>query len=169
MSADVLTEVAAERARQDKQWRQQNHPDGTGPAIHWGLGGPAFMVRDTARDITQFHASGAEPGLPVTWLDILREEVAEAFAEADPARLRAELIQIAAVAVQWVQAIDRRHEQPAGKCPKCDGCGRIATDDEDTPWSVWENLPVRSAASVILGMVKPVTCPACSGSGSVTR
>ena len=36
------------------------------------------------------------------------EEVAEAFAEADVRRLRAELVQCAAVAVKWVEAIDRR-------------------------------------------------------------
>jgi len=33
---------------------------------------------------------------------------AGAIAERDPAKLRAELIQVAAVAVQWIQAIDRR-------------------------------------------------------------
>jgi hypothetical protein len=39
---------------------------------------------------------------------ILREEVYEAFAEEDPAALRTELIQVAAVAATWVDAIDRR-------------------------------------------------------------
>jgi hypothetical protein len=34
--------------------------------------------------------------------------VAEALAEDDPTLLRAELIQVAAVAVAWVEAIDRR-------------------------------------------------------------
>ena len=42
-----------------------------------------------------------------TWADILREEYFEALAETDPARLRVELIQVAAVAVAWVEAIDR--------------------------------------------------------------
>jgi hypothetical protein len=44
----------------------------------------------------------------VTWRHILTEEVYEAFAESDPTKLRAELVQVAAVAVQWIQAIDRR-------------------------------------------------------------
>ena len=35
------------------------------------------------------------------------EEVAEAFEEHDPARLRSELVQVAAVAVAWVEKIDR--------------------------------------------------------------
>jgi hypothetical protein len=42
------------------------------------------------------------------WVDILEEEVAEAAAESDPAKLRAELVQVAAVAVAWIEAIDRR-------------------------------------------------------------
>lgn len=45
-----------------------------------------------------------------TWHAILHEEVAEAFAESDPARLRAELIQVAAVALRWIDAIDSRDQ-----------------------------------------------------------
>lgn len=103
---DVLQEVHAERNRQDRKWGEQNHPDGTGPNVWWGLTGPAHVVRDTARHLTDGHASGA--GGPLTWLDILREEIGEAFAEEDPVKLRAELVRVAAVAVQWIQAIDRR-------------------------------------------------------------
>lgn len=39
---------------------------------------------------------------------MLLEEVAEAFAESDDARLRAELVQVAAVAQAWIESIDRR-------------------------------------------------------------
>lgn len=105
---DVLTEVHAERNRQDRKWGEQNHPDGTGPDVWWtGHIGPARAVRDTYRALTDYHADNRESE-PLTWLDILREEIGEAFAESDPDALRAELIQVAAVAVQWVQAIDRR-------------------------------------------------------------
>jgi hypothetical protein len=54
------------------------------------------------------------------------------------------------------------------KCPKCDGCGRIANDDEGTPWTFWENLPVKSAAAVFLGLVQPIPCPGCDGDGEIT-
>ena len=105
---DVLREVHAERNAQDRKWGEQNHPDGTGPEVWWTRHlGPAHVVRDTYRDLTDAHASGVDG--PVTWLDILREEIGEAFAEEDPAALRAELVQVAAVAVSWVQAIDRRN------------------------------------------------------------
>lgn len=102
----VLDDIRAERAAQNAKWGEQNHPDGTGADIWWNLTGPAHAVRDTARHLTDAHAEGI--GGPLTWLDILREEVGEAFAEGDPEKLRTELIQVAAVATQWVEAIDRR-------------------------------------------------------------
>lgn len=103
----VLREVFRERMRQESIFGEQNHPDGTGPEVWWTRHlGPAHVVRDTYRDLTDAHASGVDG--PVTWLDILREEIGEAFAEDDPAKLRTELVQVAAVAVSWVQAIDRR-------------------------------------------------------------
>jgi hypothetical protein len=47
----------------------------------------------------------------VTWFDILLEEVAElleAIVTRDPATIRGEAAQVAAVAVGWIEAIDRR-------------------------------------------------------------
>jgi hypothetical protein len=95
--AGVLGEVSAERERQDAKFGEQNHPDGTG--------GPVMRQRaDEARAQCQYLAAngGAD------WRAILLEEVHEALAESAPARLRAELVQVAAVAVAWVGAIDRR-------------------------------------------------------------
>lgn len=39
---------------------------------------------------------------------ILDAEVCEAFDESDSKKLRANLVQVAAVAVNWIEAIDRR-------------------------------------------------------------
>lgn len=49
--------------------------------------------------------SKAESG-DVTWRDILTEEFQEAICEEDPERLRAELYQVAAVALRWIIAVD---------------------------------------------------------------
>jgi hypothetical protein len=50
----------------------------------------------------------------LTWADILEEEIAEALAESDPVKLRAELVQSGAVIVAWIEAIDRaRRAQPS--------------------------------------------------------
>ena len=50
---------------------------------------------------------GAE-GSASYWVGILMEEVGEAMQAQSASALRAELIQVAAVAVSWVEAIDRR-------------------------------------------------------------
>lgn len=108
-TTEVLWEVLNERDEQHHKWGEQNHPDGTGPDVRESaasaMGAPTFgVLADAARLYTE-HA--AEYGR-LTWADILREEFREALAESDPERLRSELVQVAAVAVAWVEAIDRR-------------------------------------------------------------
>lgn len=93
----VIADIIAERARQDDSFGAQNWPDGTGSKTQQDEAGQARKWCEDA------FASGYG-----TWSDILAEEVAEANAERDPTRLRAELIQVAAVACAWAQAIDRR-------------------------------------------------------------
>jgi hypothetical protein len=95
----VLGEVLQERVDQDAKWGEQNHLDGTGAA---------FRVRasEAQRRITE---AAFEQGAG-TWALIFLEEVAEVLAESDLERLREELVQAAAVAVAWVEAIDRRLE-----------------------------------------------------------
>lgn len=117
---NLAYEARVEMRRQFAKWGEQNHPDGTGPDERWlepvdvelGLLGatnktistPASALAAAATKVTDVSAAVGE----VTWLHILFEEVAEAFAESDPAALRAELVQVAAVALQWAGAIDRR-------------------------------------------------------------
>lgn len=50
-------------------------------------------------------------------------------------------------------------------CARCEGCGQIATSDQGEPWTAWLDLPLKSAAAVVLGLVRPIPCPACGGSG----
>lgn len=99
----VLGEVAAERRAQDDKWGwDRNLPDGTGGPV---MRSEAERMRARCQFLTE---NGGED-----WRAILLEEVYEALAEEDPAKLRNELIQVAAVAVVWVEAIDRRCPQPA--------------------------------------------------------
>ena len=91
----VLPEIAAERSRQDEQWGEQNHYNGTGP----GFARAANHARQRCQE-------AAKLGL-VTYRHILEEEVWEAFSETDPTKLRAELVQVAAVAVAWIEKLDR--------------------------------------------------------------
>lgn len=92
----VLADIAAERARQLAKWGEQNHPDGTGRP------GDDDMAN---LDRAKCKANGPDED---NWRDILQEEVSEAFAETHPLALRAELVQVAAVAVAWIETIDRR-------------------------------------------------------------
>lgn len=95
--AAVLGAIAGERERQDARWGEQNHHDGTGTTDY-------TRAADTARRECLKAATEDAP----MWSLILLEEVYEALAESDAARLRAELVQVAAVACAWVEAIDRR-------------------------------------------------------------
>jgi hypothetical protein len=95
--AHALMQVDDERIRQDQRWGEQNHADGTGAAYDVEM-----------RDAKRAQCDDAFLTGLGTWRHILEEEVAEAFAEEEPENLRAELIQVAAVAVAWVEAIDRR-------------------------------------------------------------
>lgn len=104
----AIEAVVAERARQGAKWGEQNHPDGTGANIEIVPLWYGEDLAEWAKASTDSHAQGGT----VTWGHILLEEVAEAFAESDPDLLRAELVQVAAVAVQWVEAIDGRRAEP---------------------------------------------------------
>lgn len=90
---DVVDEVHDERESQDAKWGEQNHPDGTSDSYALN----AHVARENY-----------ELAEKLTWRHILTEEFYEALAETDPVKLRAELIQVAAVAVAWIEAIDRR-------------------------------------------------------------
>ena len=56
-------------------------------------------------------------------------------------------------------------EEEVKRCERCEGCGQITSDDGGTPWIHWSNLPLSSAGAVLLGVVKPLVCPECNGSG----
>lgn len=111
----VLHEVRCERDRQNAKWGEQNHPDVDQVLMNRPGGcSPQRMAEEyeipnatRAKFITDVRAARGE----CTWAAIAVEELAEAVEAAalgDTAALRTELVQVAAVAVQWIQAIDRR-------------------------------------------------------------
>jgi hypothetical protein len=94
---DVFDDIWVERDRQDAKWGEQSHPDGTGGEAFQTLAGWAKHAEKLAS------ANGN-----TDWTLILLEEVYEALAESDRAKLREELIQVAAVVVNWVEELDTR-------------------------------------------------------------
>lgn len=107
--------VRAEREEQDAKWGEQNHPDYDPHDIPAVMRGEYAFRADRWKEINARRAErGCEvkhrlPAAPCTaWDGILLEEVYEALAEENPDKLRAELVQVAAVAQAWAEAIERR-------------------------------------------------------------
>lgn len=93
----VLDDVRTERMRQIAKWGEQHREDGTG-------GGATGLGAEQAKRVCQ----RAEANGGASWNQVLSEEYFEAIAETDPAKLRAELVQVAAVACAWIEDIDSR-------------------------------------------------------------
>ncbi|WP_097930925.1 MULTISPECIES: hypothetical protein [unclassified Streptomyces] len=96
---DFAEEIDAERTRQLAKFGEQHHPDGTGLPVY----------EHAARRYRNQADRNAQSGV-LAWRDVLLEEVYEALAEKDPAALRTELVQIAAVCAAWVHDLDSRTE-----------------------------------------------------------
>lgn len=101
--ADIFAEIEAERARQDAKWGEQNHPSVPQPVFSH----VEFDRREDAELARAACDRAAREGR-CTWMHIAREEFAEAIAETDAAAQRAELVQLAAVVVAWIECLDRR-------------------------------------------------------------
>ena len=104
----VLAEVAEHRHWQAERYHDMNQtmPHGVGPDVEWMPG-----LRLTAEEIETLirrdwdYDVDPDPAQH-SWMRLMREEVAEAFGCPDTACLRTELVQIAAVAVSWIEKID---------------------------------------------------------------
>lgn len=97
----VLGDVLLERKRQDQKFGEQGHrADGTS------------QIYINGANNARFECDFAEKRGGASWRHIMTEEVCEAFAETDAKALRAELVQVAAVACAWIEAIDTRSKKP---------------------------------------------------------
>ncbi len=92
----------AERQAQLARWGDRFHPDGTGPRF-------TDRAQGARSACEAAFASGRG-----TWRHVLTEEFFEALAESEPAALRAELVQCAAVIAAWISDLDRR-DAPAAR------------------------------------------------------
>lgn len=103
---DILTEVGHERASQYETWGAQTHASSYCAAYR-------LCYRGEAQRWREINDARIKEGR-LTWDGILLEEVFEALAEGDDALRRAELIQVAAVAVAEIEEIDRRNAKVDG-------------------------------------------------------
>ncbi|MCX5229707.1 hypothetical protein [Streptomyces sp. NBC_00233] len=124
-----------ERQAQLAKWGEQKHPDGAGRA---GYIEKAGIARDACLMDALVNDGGPR------WSLILLEEVYEALAEEDLVRLRAELVQVAAVAAAWVRDIDTRPHPMI-----CAHCGQpIPVDPNGHTWHGPVPLPGQPYSTV---------------------
>jgi hypothetical protein len=110
---NILDLIASERAAQDYKWGEQNHQD---LASEIGMSIDSDTVRVMYASQAALHKRLNDARVKqgdIAWDSILLEEVYEALELAgDPSKaseLADELVQVAAVAVAWVEALKRRH------------------------------------------------------------
>jgi hypothetical protein len=111
----IVGEVLNERNAQDEKWGQQDHPD-LSPDLVVGPGAIGLAYALSYYQVP--HPVNAKARVDVdakrgcsSWVGIALEELVEALeaaAAGDTAAVRTEVLQLAAVCVQWAQAIDRR-------------------------------------------------------------
>lgn len=94
--SSILKQVHAERLEQIYKFGEQHREDGTGK--QW---------RDV-REHSRWSCQSAELDGGASWRHVLTEEFYEALTETDPADLRKELVQVAAVCAAWIEDIDSR-------------------------------------------------------------
>jgi len=116
--SQILVDITKERERQDAKFGPQRHQDSVHP-------NPFFLDQTaaTADQLAMWYGIPTEEDAKRrtdsrfrngegTWADILVEELAEAVGAALKSReeLREELVQVAAVAVAWIEDLDSREE-----------------------------------------------------------
>ena len=94
--AELATNVALAEAKH-----------GSAPPLLDGTGGLAL---EGLAEIKRARCEAAAKAGSLTWRLVLEEEVAEAFAETDQARLRAELLDVATATLRWNRGARREVE-----------------------------------------------------------
>jgi hypothetical protein len=109
---DIFEEIKAERKRQDEKWGEQNHPmlGVERWSITNGVEYPAKDILENQLVLTRNRINDGKHG----WFDILLEEICGAFLESDSQKQRAEMIQVAAVAVAIIECLDRKIQGEEG-------------------------------------------------------
>lgn len=114
MMEQILAEIADERARQDAKFGNQYHPCVNPSEINYGdhdelrrkLHVAASYGMPSEQEAREECSDAASEGR-LTWGHIAVEELSEAICSKTVQERRAELVQLAAVAVAWIECIDR--------------------------------------------------------------
>lgn len=122
ITESILTEIRNERMRQQKKHGDQNHlPSGTGPdgnlfgELLEAAGNEGVLDNERISELAKARCKAASENEggdgSITFEHILTEEFFEAICEDDPERLYGELVQVAAVVVQWLEKLYKEEEE----------------------------------------------------------
>jgi GH18 family chitinase len=102
----IFEEIRAERQRQDEKFGKQNHSmlGKTFDLIDIGRMYPHKNILRNQMVLCRERIKSNKHG----WFDILLKELCESFLETEPEKQREEMIQVAAVAVQIIESLDKR-------------------------------------------------------------
>lgn len=98
MNLNIFDEIKQERDSQDKKWGEQNHPS--------KLVYPDNKL-PTEKQIKDHNFYCVNQNT-LSWGGIALEELIEANEAPNEELMRAELVQLAAVAVAWIECLDRK-------------------------------------------------------------
>lgn len=129
--SDIYLLIKNERKRQIDLWGLQSHDDGTGSELDIKT---SDLIKSLVKEL--------ESENKATWKDILYEEVHEVFAEKDLEKIKEELIQVAAVAVAWVEDIDRKLNSTRTATLKIGHSGNILSSMEDSKLLIGETAKI---------------------------
>lgn len=106
-SNPLFLAIHREQERQVAKWGEQNHPSFT-----------SVDDRERRIEIAELVKASVDSSAAVgslAWEQILTEELVEAQAEIeDPTALKTELIQVAAVALSWIESVERKEREEDG-------------------------------------------------------
>jgi hypothetical protein len=118
--ANVIIDLVRRREAQEAKYGHVNDllEDGTGPGVEWlapvvDVAQSAYTGRIHAKGIQEifredYEAQFDEKTRLPSWMHLVREELAEAFEQDDPARLEDELLDVAALCVSWIERLRKR-------------------------------------------------------------
>lgn len=121
----VLGLVLKERVAQEARYGEANLTikSGTGPETRWLLPYTSASATDIQQDLRDDYEAYEEDTGEVTWVHLVREEFAEACErDEDDPRLAAEVLQVAALAVSW---LERLGIVRCEACPSLDGVHEV--------------------------------------------
>lgn len=111
---DVLLMVLKERRAQERRYGDVNKTTkaGTGPDTRWLMPYTADSAVTIQRKLREDYELFEEETKSVTWVHLIREELAEAF-ELDPSEpeLITELVQVAALCVSFIEHLQSGEAQ----------------------------------------------------------